>query len=170
MYKRIFSSSIVFPLLIVCFPGSLLVLSICLFVLVRINNFESKLLAISALIFYVPSCVICIIALNRDACFITLKENTLNRRGFFCGFHLKMPIEDIYSIDSVSLSLGFRPIGDYYAVNDRKHLTDEKYSKKSTIFIPKNDKGIEFIKCFMNDNIKTNCKELKDDAKSRTIS
>lgn len=100
---------------------------------------------------------------NKNSCLISYKNGVVSRKGLFFGFRLDIEIKDIVSIDCVSF---VQPRGIYkdyfYAIIDNKHSTKSIYKQDSTIFIPKNEKGVEFIKLFIDERIETSCVELRN--------
>ena len=162
MKNRIRPNSLIFLFL---FVYDLLFPSFIFSLIYHINPHNPLSITISGfcILFFATLSIAGTFGANRYCYWITIKNESIIRRGFFFGFKLTIRVNSIISIKHVSLyETGRGHKTDYYVINDGIHLMNDRVKKSSSIFIPCNVKGVAFIRSFMNERIETDCPELKE--------
>lgn len=86
---------------------------------------------------------------NRSCNYVYYQNGILERRGFFFGFKKKIEVKNIIRVEKIFLHLD----GEYFLLFDGKSNVLERIKKNSAIFVPFNDEGLDFIKCFWEGEI-----------------
>ena len=86
---------------------------------------------------------------NRLCTIVTYENGLIKRRGLLGGFHCAIKSESVLKIVKVTIHLD----GEFYAIVDGVHGTLERPTKHATIFVPCNEKGVEFIRLFYDGEI-----------------
>ncbi len=105
-------------------------------------------LVIPNIVFF-PLLISCFFVANRASNFVYFHDLVLERRGFFFGFKKTISISSIQGINKITL---FRD-GTFYVIDDGTSNCQERLQKKSAIFIPYTEKGVEFINMFYSGTI-----------------
>lgn len=125
--------------------------ALCVFLtFATISNLYLSTLNIYAVLFiFLPisfSLVVLFVVLaNYQSCIIRLDNETIERKGLFFGYKLRIKIVDVKEI-----KLFYNGRNTYYELVDGEHNSYPLFNRHSSIKIPQNDKGKLFIECFQN--------------------
>ncbi len=125
-------------------------ISFAIFALISIFAF-ANLDSLSAYLIFGSSLLIfsfILLLINRLACLIKIHDTYLERNGLFFGFKLCVKFEDIKNVKRICIGRN-----QFFEIADGVHDPYGLLSSNSSIKIPYNKKGKEFIKQFWHGDI-----------------